>query len=82
MPKVWWWLDNDAIAALIFLLQRSSTEHISARTIAYLFYLSFTAGSFTSDGISWVGLKLLALTTQPDFLGNTAYFTLAPLFPV
>jgi len=59
-------VDNDAIAALIFLAPALIPLSIFLLgPIAHLFYLSFTAGSFTSDGISWVGLKLLALTTQP-----------------
>jgi len=68
MPKVYGrsWLDNDAIAALIFLPALILLSIFLLGPIAYLFYLSFTAGSFTSDGISWV-LKLLALTTNPDF---------------
>jgi len=80
MPKVYGrsWLDNDAIAALIFLAPALIILSIFLLgPIAYLFYLSFTAGSFTSDGISWVGLKNWRLLLNPDFLqilGNTAYF--------
>ena len=53
--------------------------------IAYLFYLSFTTGSFTSSGAYWVGLKnYLRLLLSPDFwqiIGNTAYFTIATVIP-
>ncbi|WP_088891988.1 carbohydrate ABC transporter permease [Leptolyngbya ohadii] len=53
--------------------------------IAYLVYLSFTAGSFTRAGVHWVGLQNYGrLLTDPDFwqvLGNTAYFTIATVIP-
>ena len=53
--------------------------------IAYLFYLSFTTGSFTSDGIQWSGLRnYLRLVVNPDFwqvIGNTVYFTVATVIP-
>jgi multiple sugar transport system permease protein len=53
--------------------------------IAYLFYLSFTAGNFTRQGTHWVGLSnYLRLLLTPDFwqvLGNTAYFTVATVIP-
>ena len=53
--------------------------------IAYLFYLSFTTGSFTADGVRWAGLRnYVRLVLNPDFwqvLGNTTYFTLATLIP-
>lgn len=53
--------------------------------IVYLFYLSFTTGSFTAVGVRWVGLRnYLRLVLNPDFwqvLGNTLYFTLATLIP-
>lgn len=53
--------------------------------IAYLFYLSFTAGSFTAAGVHWVGLKnYQRLILNPDFwqvLGNTLYFTIATVLP-
>jgi len=80
------WLDNDAIAALIFLAPALILLSIFLLgPIAYLFYLSFTTGSFTSAGISWVGLKnYWRLLLNPDFwqiLGNTAYFTLATVIP-
>ncbi len=53
--------------------------------IAYLFYLSFTTGSFTAEGVRWAGLRnYVRLVLNPDFwqvLGNTIYFTLATLLP-
>lgn len=53
--------------------------------IAYLGYLSFTTGSFTRDGIQWIGLRnYLRLLIDPDFwqvLGNTVYFTIATVLP-
>ncbi|MES1024730.1 sugar ABC transporter permease [Gloeocapsa sp. BRSZ] len=80
------WLDNDAIAAWVFLAPAAIIlEIFLLYPIAYLFYLSFTAGSFTSAGIRWVGLRnYLRLILNPDFwqvLGNTAYFTIATVIP-
>ncbi|PPS43474.1 carbohydrate ABC transporter permease [Chroococcidiopsis sp. TS-821] len=80
------WLDNDAIAAWVFLAPAAIILGIFLLyPIAYLFYLSFTAGSFTSAGIRWVGLRnYLRLILNPDFwqvLGNTAYFTVATVIP-
>lgn len=53
--------------------------------IAYLCYLSFTAGSFTREGTHWVGVRnYLRLLADPDFwqvLGNTVYFTVATVIP-
>lgn len=53
--------------------------------IAYLCYLSFTAGNFTLAGTHWIGLRnYWRLLVSPDFwqvLGNTAYFTLATVIP-
>ena len=53
--------------------------------IAYLCYLSFTAGSFTRVGMHWVGLRnYLRLLVDPDFwqvLSNTVYFTVATVVP-
>jgi multiple sugar transport system permease protein len=53
--------------------------------IAYLFYLSFTTGSFTLAGVHWVGGKnYLRLFLTPDFwqvITNTAYFTVATVIP-
>ncbi|HEY9597404.1 MAG TPA: sugar ABC transporter permease, partial [Cyanophyceae cyanobacterium] len=53
--------------------------------IVYLFYLSFTAGSFTSTGVHWIGLRnYLRLALDPDFwqvLGNTVFFTVFTVIP-
>jgi multiple sugar transport system permease protein len=53
--------------------------------ILYLAYLSFTEGSFTREGMHWVGLRnYWRLLINNDFwqvLGNTAYFTIATLIP-
>lgn len=53
--------------------------------IAYLGYLSFTAGSFTRAGVHWVGLSNYSrLFVDPEFwqvLGNTLYFTVATVIP-
>jgi multiple sugar transport system permease protein len=53
--------------------------------IAYLFYLSFTGGSFTRAGTYWVGLEnYWRLLAMPDFwqvLQNTIVFTLAVVVP-
>jgi multiple sugar transport system permease protein len=79
-------LDNDAIAAGIFLSPALLMLGIFLLfPIAYLFYLSFTTGSFTAAGVRWVGLKnYLRLFLNPDFwqvLGNTVYFTVATVIP-
>ncbi len=53
--------------------------------IAYLFYLSFTTGSFTASGVHWVGGKnYLRLLLTPDFwqvITNSVYFTVATVIP-
>ena len=88
MPKLYGrsWLDNDAIAAWLFLAPGLLLLGIFLLwPIAYLFYLSFTAGSFTSAGVQWIGLKnYWRLLLNPDFwqiIGNTAYFTIATVIP-
>ncbi len=80
------WLDHDAIAAWIFLAPALLLLGLFLLwPIAYLVYLSFTTGSFTSTGIHGVGLRnYLRLVLDPDFwqvLGNTLYFTLATVLP-
>lgn len=85
-PDRFKWLDNDAIAAWIFLTPALILLGIFLIwPIAYLFYLSFTTGSFTSAGIKWVGItNYLRLLLNPDFwqvLFNTAYFTIATVIP-
>ncbi|HEY9634707.1 MAG TPA: sugar ABC transporter permease [Coleofasciculaceae cyanobacterium] len=79
-------LDNDAIAAWIFLAPALILLGIFLLwPIAYLFYLSFTTGRFTAEGVRWVGLRnYLRLVLNPDFwqvIGNTLYFTIATLIP-
>lgn len=79
-------LDNDAIAAWIFLAPALILlGAFLLWPIAYLFYLSFTTDSFTSTGSRWVGLRnYLRLVLDPDFwqvLGNTLYFTIATVIP-
>ena len=89
MPKIYTtksWLDNDTVAAWIFLTPAVIFLGIFILgPIAYLFFLSFTAGNFTSTGAYWVGLKnYLRLLLNPDFwqvLGNTFYFTVATVIP-
>lgn len=79
-------LDNDAIAAWIFLAPALILLGIFLLgPIVYLVYLSFTTGSFTAEGVRWAGLRnYWRLILNPDFwqvLGNTLYFTLATLLP-
>ena len=88
MPKTYTksWLDNDTFAAWIFLSPALILLTIfTIWPIAYLFYLSFTAGSFTSAGTTWVGLRnYWRLLLTQDFwqvLGNTIYFTVATVIP-
>lgn len=85
-PDRFKWLDNDAIAAWIFLTPALILLGIFLIwPIAYLFYLSFTTGSFTSAGTRWVGVtNYLRLLLNPDFwqvLFNTVYFTIATVIP-
>ncbi|MEH2220474.1 MAG: sugar ABC transporter permease [Nostoc sp.] len=87
-PKIYTksWLDNDTAAAWIFLTPALILLGVFIIwPIAYLFYLSFTAGSFTLKGIYWIGLKnYWRLLLDSDFwqvLGNTFYFTVATIIP-
>ncbi len=80
------WLDNESIAAWTFLapaLLFLGTFLIYP--IAYLFYLSFTTGSFTRSGIHFIGLKnYWRLVANPDFwqvIRNTIYFTTFTVIP-
>jgi multiple sugar transport system permease protein len=80
------WLDNDVIAAWIFLAPALILLSIFVVwPIVYLGYLSFTTGSFTRAGIHGVGLSnYQRLLLTPDFwqvLGNTLYFTVATVVP-
>jgi multiple sugar transport system permease protein len=79
-------LDNDTIAAWIFLTPALILLGVFVLyPIVYLFFLSFTAGSFTLKGIHWVGLKnYIRLLFNNDFwqiIGNTVYFTIATVIP-
>jgi multiple sugar transport system permease protein len=85
-PRSRQFLDNDTVAAWIFLTPALILLFIFILyPIAYLFFLSFTAGSFTSTGIYWVGLKnYWRLLINPDFwqvLSNTSYFAVASVIP-
>lgn len=80
------WLANEQVAAWIFLTPALSILTVFLLfPIAYLFYLSFTNGSFTVRGVYWVGLRnYLRLAIDPDFwqvVGNTIYFTVATVIP-
>jgi multiple sugar transport system permease protein len=79
-------LDNDTFAAWVFLTPALILLSVFIIwPIAYLFYLSFTAGSFTTKGIYWVGLKnYWRLLFNADFaqvLFNTLYFTVGTVIP-
>ena len=80
------WLDKDTFAAWVFLAPALIVLGIFLfYPIAYLLYLSFTTGSFTLEGIQWIGLRnYLRLFTDTDFwqvIGNTGYFTIATIIP-
>ena len=80
------WLDRDTFAAWIFLAPALILLTIFLfYPIAYLLYLSFTNGSFTVQGIQWIGWRnYLRLFTDADFwqvIGNTTYFTVATVIP-
>ncbi len=82
--RAWW--DNEEVAAWIFLTPALLFLGVFLLyPIAYLFYLSFTAGSFTSSGVQWIGLRnYWRLLVTPDFwqvLVNTTYFTFATVIP-
>lgn len=79
-------VDNDTIAAWLFLTPALLLLGVFVLyPIAYLFYLSFTTGSFTRAGVHWVGLRnYWRLVLNPDFrqvVGNTVYFTVATVIP-
>ncbi|MFM7364166.1 MAG: carbohydrate ABC transporter permease [Cuspidothrix sp.] len=79
-------LDNDTFAAWIFLSPVLILLGLFIIwPIVYLFYLSFTSGSFTSGGIYWVGLKnYWRLLQNADFwqvIFNTVYFTVGTIVP-
>ncbi|WP_414620055.1 carbohydrate ABC transporter permease [Calothrix sp. CCY 0018] len=79
-------LDNETFAAWFFLTPALILLGVFViGPIGYLFYLSFTNGSFTKDGTTWVGFKnYLRLILNPDFsqvMWNTVYFTVATVIP-
>jgi len=83
-PVIQW--DQETITAWLFLAPALILLAIFVfYPISYLFYLSFTSGSFTSEGIQWIGLRnYLRLLVNPDFwqvIGNTIYFTVATVVP-
>jgi len=83
-PVAQW--DQETITAWLFLAPALILLAIFVfYPISYLFYLSFTSGSFTSEGIQWIGLRnYLRLLVNPDFwqvIGNTIYFTVATVIP-
>lgn len=80
------WLDKDSVAAWLFLAPALVLLGVFLfYPIAYLVYLSFTDGSFTVEGIHWVGVRnYLRLLIDSDFwqvLFNTVYFTVATVIP-
>jgi multiple sugar transport system permease protein len=79
-------LDRDRVAAWIFLAPALILLGIFLLwPIAYLFYLSFTNGSFTPKGLEWIGFRnYWRLFTDSDFwqvIGNTIYFIIATVIP-
>ncbi|GAB4232681.1 MAG: sugar ABC transporter permease [Stanieria sp.] len=84
--KIASWLDRDTFVAWIFLAPALIILGIFLfYPILYLLYLSFTSGSFTIEGIEWIGLSnYFRLFTDADFwqvIGNTVYFTVATVIP-
>ena len=84
--KIASYLDRDTLAAWIFLSPALILLGIFLfYPIAYLIYLSFTTGSFTISGVSWIGWSnYWRLFSDSDFwqvIGNTVYFTVATVIP-
>lgn len=79
-------IDKDQIAAAIFLTPALILLGIFLfYPIAYLLYLSFTTGSFTVEGVRWVGWRnYWRLLIDRDFwqvIVNTIYFGVATVIP-
>ncbi|MDJ0576348.1 MAG: sugar ABC transporter permease [Xenococcaceae cyanobacterium MO_234.B1] len=84
--KIASYLDRDTFAAWIFLAPALLLLSIFLfYPIVYLIYLSFTTGSFTISGVSWIGWSnYWRLFSDSDFwqvIGNTVYFTVATVIP-
>jgi multiple sugar transport system permease protein len=80
------WLDNQAIAAWVFLAPALIILGIFVLfPVLYMVYLSLTDGHLTLAGVKWAGLNnYVRLINNPDFwqiLGNTIYFTFWTLIP-
>jgi multiple sugar transport system permease protein len=85
-PKAVPVLDSETLAAWAFLSPALVLLGIFLLLpVAYLFYLSFTTGSFTLGGIKLVGFKnYIRLLFSDDFwqvLGNSIDFTVATVIP-
>ena len=79
-------IDRDNFAAAIFLAPALIILGIFLfYPIAYLLYLSFTTGSFTVEGVRWVGWRnYWRLLSDRDFwqvMVNTIYFGVATVIP-
>ena len=79
-------LDRDTFAAWVFLAPALILLGIFLLwPIVYLFYLSLTDGSLSSNGPQWIGWdNYWRLFNDSDFwqvIGNTAYFTIATVIP-
>ncbi|AFY72997.1 permease component of ABC-type sugar transporter [Synechococcus sp. PCC 7502] len=84
--KISAWLDDQAIAAWVFLAPALLILGIFVLfPVLYMAYLSVTDGHLTLGGVRWVGLNnYVRLLKNPDFwqiLGNTIYFTFWTLIP-
>ena len=79
-------IDTDKYAAWIFLAPALILLGIFLfYPIVYLLYLSFTTGSFTIEGVRWVGWRnYWRLLIDEDFwqvMGNTIYFGISTVIP-
>ncbi|ELS01364.1 permease component of ABC-type sugar transporter [Xenococcus sp. PCC 7305] len=79
-------IDQDNFAAGLFLAPALILLGIFLfYPIIYLLYLSFTTGSFTVDGMRWVGWRnYWRLLIDADFwqvMGNSFYFGIATVIP-
>jgi multiple sugar transport system permease protein len=84
--KISTWLDDQAIAAWVFLAPALIALGIFVIfPMVYMVYLSVTDGYLTLAGVRWVGLNnYVRLLKNPDFwqiLGNTIYFAFWTLVP-